>query len=182
MIQVDAHVAARQVLVGMQDHLEAMTMHTPTLVPRRDVRQAMRGLEAKSTPDMGMIACIQVHPFIGSALDADRIDNTDTIPKPAIAQPCQEPTRQIFIGRHLDQAIEVGIVQRSDHLPQCSAQCVHVTATVAGCLSGPNAGGKAMPVQAAAAMPDGQGRDTAGRIEPGRGDVMEAAIRHLVTY
>ncbi len=63
--------AGAQVLVGVQDHLEAVAVHAAALVARRDVGQPVRRLEDVAAPDVRVVAGVQVHALVLRALDAD---------------------------------------------------------------------------------------------------------------
>jgi hypothetical protein len=57
----------------MKDHLKAMAVHAPALVPGWHIRQSVGSLKTKTTPDVGMITMINVCPFIARTLNSNRI-------------------------------------------------------------------------------------------------------------
>ena len=96
MVEVDAHVVAAEGLVGVQDDLEAVAVHAPTLVPLGDVRQAMSSLEAEATPDVGVLGIIQVRALVAGALDAHRFDtgHLETAADPVLPRPTSSQDRK----------------------------------------------------------------------------------------
>ena len=70
-VEVHPEIPTDQVLVGVQDHLEAVAVHPPAGVASGNVRQPVSGLEAKPPPDVGVLGTVQIGALIAGTLDAD---------------------------------------------------------------------------------------------------------------
>jgi hypothetical protein len=62
----------------MDDDLEPMPMHAPTLVAKGHIGEAMRGLDYVSAPDVCAPVTVEIHPFMRRALDTNLFDSGDT--------------------------------------------------------------------------------------------------------
>ena len=49
---------AVQILIGMENDFEAVAVHPSAEMARRHLRQLMRGFQAETAPDMGVIASV----------------------------------------------------------------------------------------------------------------------------
>ena len=55
---------AREVLVGVQDHLEAVAVHAPALWPGCHVRQPVGRLEAEAAPEVRVVGAVEVDALV----------------------------------------------------------------------------------------------------------------------
>ncbi len=73
-VEVYAHVLRLQVLVGVEDDLETVSVHPSALVSGGDVGEAVRGFKAETSPDVGVVGKVEVCALVQGALHADRGD------------------------------------------------------------------------------------------------------------
>jgi hypothetical protein len=57
-VKIRTHVLAGQVLVGVEDDLEAVAVHAPAWVPLRNMGEPVGGFEAEAPPDMDVFVGI----------------------------------------------------------------------------------------------------------------------------
>ena len=173
LVEIQAHRQAGQILVGVQDDLEAVAVHPPARMAGRDLRQAVGGLKAEPVPQMGLVRGVQVGPLVAGAADADGVDAGH-------GQALAHPAGQVFIGRDRQLLVQVPVVQwghaRLKRLREGRGLTAREGRPV-GRERGAHAGGEAVPMQAPGAVPGGEDGNAPGGLEGGRGQ-MEEVLSH----
>jgi hypothetical protein len=101
----------------MQEDFKAMSMHSATLMTRRDMRQPVGRLQQISAPQMGILGRIEIHALVCGALHANGIDAGD------IEAPAQ-PSCKVLIRRLINQIIQRLIIERGNGTCQTCSQPV----------------------------------------------------------
>ena len=104
-VVVHPEIAIAQILIDVQDDLEAVTVHPPARMAGRNVGQPVGGLEAKAPPEVGVVAIVQIDAAIAGAVDADAGEAGQVQSRP-------QPADQIFVGRRRQMLVEEGVIQR----------------------------------------------------------------------
>lgn len=149
LIEIDAHVLPGQVLIGVEDDLEPVSVHAPAWMPLGHVGQLVRGLETEPAPHVDMVGAVEVGALIARALDSDgrQTRHRETLTNPAC---------QVLVRGDRKLGVEVLVIKLVDA----------------------RASRKAVPMQAPRAVPLGKDGDPAGGLEGGGGQ-MEESLGHL---
>ena len=119
--------------------------------------QLVSGFKAEPSPEMGMIALVQIDALIAGALNADGFDLLS-------GQSCPQPAGQILVSRHRQIIIEQRVIERGNRLTQPFRQRLTVSrprfATVRQCR--PHPCQKAVAVQTARTVTQWQDVNPAG--------------------
>ena len=115
MVVIDPHILTSQRLTGVNNDLETVAVHSPARMAGRNLRQLVSSLKAEPSPEMGVIAPVQIDALIAGALHADRLD-------PRRGQPHSQPARQILVSRNRQMLIEQRVIERRNRFPQALGQ------------------------------------------------------------
>lgn len=103
-VEVHSQIPTGQMLIGVQDHFEAVDVHPPAGMAGGDVRQPVGGFEAEPPPDVRVFVAVQIGALVAGALDADPFE-------PRHRQPRAQPAGQVFVGRYREVIVQPGIIQ-----------------------------------------------------------------------
>ena len=119
-VVVDAERAFAQLLLHMQDDFKTVAMQPPALVALWHVRQTVRGLQPVTTPEVGLLAMVQVHAFVGCALNAEGSSLRQV-------HVFAKPPGEVLVRGAGQHGIQVAVVQWLQRRSQARAKVTYLT-------------------------------------------------------
>ena len=117
VVVVDTDLACAEILVGVQDDFEAVTVHAAALVAGLHVGQTVGGLQHVAAPDVRVVVAVEVDAFVGRAHHAD-LEQARNLEMRA------DPAGEVLVGRLLELLVQVLVVERRQRARESCAQFV----------------------------------------------------------
>jgi hypothetical protein len=105
-------------LIGVEDDLEAVPVHSAALVAGFYVGEPVGRLEDVATPDVRVIVAVEVNTFVG------RAEHTD-LEEPWHVKTAANPAGEIFVCWLVQTLVQMMVVERLKRCGQAATQFIN---------------------------------------------------------